>query len=93
MGRFSFNVLPFGISSGSEKFHSFDVLVHGKNQEEDDERVEALLKRLVEAGVSLNLDKCRFSIDKVKFLGHVISFRGIEADPDKLQPIADLPPP
>ena len=52
-----------------------------------------LLKRLVEAGVSLNLDKCKFSKDKVKFLGHVIGFCGIEADPDKLQPIADLPPP
>ena len=33
-----------------------DVLVHGKNQEEYDERLEALLKRLVEAGVTFNLD-------------------------------------
>lgn len=33
-----------------------DVLVHGKNQEEYDERLEAVLKRLVEAGVTFNLD-------------------------------------
>ena len=32
-----------------------DVLVHGKNQEEYDERLEAVLKRLVEAGVTFNL--------------------------------------
>ena len=33
-----------------------DVLVHGKNQEEYNERLEAVLKRLVEAGVTFNLD-------------------------------------
>ena len=33
-----------------------DVLVHGKNQEEYDERLEAVLKRLVEAGVTFNFD-------------------------------------
>ena len=33
-----------------------DVSVHGKNQEEYDERLEAVLKRLVEAGVTFNLD-------------------------------------
>ena len=33
-----------------------DVLVHGKNQEEYDERLEAVLKRLVEAGITFNLD-------------------------------------
>ena len=49
--------------------------------------------RLVEAGMTLNLEKCQFSIDRVKFLGYVISSSGIEADPEKLQAIADLPPP
>lgn len=108
-GRFCFNVLPFGISSGSEKFQKNmsqilqgldgveckidDVLVHGKDQTEHDQRLEAVLKRLVEAGVTLNLDKCQFITDRVKFLGHVISFSGIEADPEKLQAIVDLPPP
>ena len=70
-----------------------DVLVHGKDETEHDQRLEAVLKRLVEAGVTLNLDKCQFSTDRVKFLGHVISFSGSEADPEKLQAIADLPPP
>ena len=63
-----------------------DVLVRGKNQEKHDERLEAVLKPLVIAGVTLNLNKC-------KFLGHVVGSRGIEADPDKLQASPDLPPP
>ena len=51
------------------------------------------MKCLVEAGVTLNLDKCKFSTDKIKFLGHVISSRGIEVDPNKLHAVAALPPP
>ena len=48
-----------------------NVLVHGKNQEEHDERIRDVLKCLVEAGMTLNLDKCKFNKDKVKFLGHI----------------------
>lgn len=70
-----------------------DVLIRGKDQQQHDERLEAVLKRLLEAGVTLNLDKCVFSTKQVKFLGHVISSNGIEVDPDKVKAIADLPPP
>lgn len=108
-GRFCFNVLPFRITSGFEKFQKNmsqilqgwegvecnidDVLVHGKDQTKHDQRFEAVLVRLVEAGVTLNLDKCQFSTDRATFLGHAIRSSGIEADPEKLQAIADLPPP
>ena len=37
-----------------------DVLVHGQNQEEHDERLGAALGRLGEAGVTPNLEKCMF---------------------------------
>ena len=63
-GRFSFNVLPSGINSGSEKFqkntnqilqglegvecNTSDVLVHGRNREEHEERLETLIKCLVD---------------------------------------------
>ena len=78
-GRFCFNVLPFCISSGSEKFQKNmtqtleglegvecnidDVLVHGRDQEEHDERVAAVLRRLLEAGVTLNLKKCSVRLE------------------------------
>ena len=68
------------------------MLVHDKDQKQHDERLEAVLKRLLEAGVTLNLDKCVFSTKQVKFLGHVISSNGIEGDPDKVKAIAHLPP-
>ena len=70
-----------------------EVLVHDKDRIQHDQRLEAVLKRLVAAGLTVKLDKCRFSADRVKFLGHVINLSEIEANPEKLQAIADLPPP
>ena len=60
--------------------HIDDILIHGRNEEEHDARVRRLLKRLQEAGVTLN-DKCEFSKKKIKFLGHIVSEAGIEVDP------------
>ena len=96
-GLFCFNVLPFGISSGSEKFQNNmnqilqglegvecnidDVLVHGKDQEQHNSRLEAVLKRLEDAGVKLNLEKCQFTTHRVNFLGHIISSQSIEPFP------------
>ncbi|KXJ21745.1 Retrovirus-related Pol polyprotein from transposon 297 [Exaiptasia diaphana] len=108
-GSFMFNVLPYGISSGSEKFQKNmnmilegldgvecsidDVPIHGKTQGEHDTRLQTVLERVRDAGMTLNLSKCEFSKPEVKFLGHVISARGIEADPEKVKAIADLPSP
>ena len=38
-------------------------------------------------------DKCVFSQDIVKFLGHIVSQKGIEIDPEKLEAINNLPQP
>ena len=77
IGRFHFNKLPFGISSAPEQFQKRmsqildgldgvvcqmdDVLVHGKDQAEHDQRLTAVLKRIESAGATLNPDKCVFT--------------------------------
>ena len=61
-----------------------DVLVHGRMQEEHDERLRVVLLRLQEAGLTLNKEKCIFSSNQVKFLGQILT-EGITSDPDKLQ--------
>ena len=66
------------------------VLVYGKDQEEHDNRLEAVLKRIQSARVTLNLE---FSRDQLKFLGHIIDKDGVRADPANVQAILDLSPP
>ena len=108
-GRYAFNKLPFGISSATEHFHKRmskvlsgleglvchmdDVLVVGANLTEHDARLDAALKRIQEAGVTLNSEKCFFSRKEVKFLGHVINKDGIHADEEKTLAIREMQPP
>ena len=47
-----------------------DILVCGQDQEEHDKRLEGMLKRTESAGITLNPNKCEFSKDQLKFLGH-----------------------
>ena len=51
--------------------HMDDVLVHGMNQNLHDTRLEAILQKLKETGITLNAEKCEFSRNKVKFVGHI----------------------
>lgn len=107
-GRYCYRRLPFGISSAPEHFqlrlaqlvdgtpgalcHADDILVFGKDQTEHDNRLSELLKKLEEAGLTLN-EKCEFSVKEVKFLGHQVSAKGIEADPNKIKAILNMPEP
>ena len=70
-----------------------DILVIGKDQAEHNQRLEAVLRRIEEAGVTLNQQKCEFSKDKLTFLGHVIDTEGVRADPEKSKAIRNMSPP
>ena len=43
--------------------------------------------------MKLNPNKCAFGVSSRKFLGFMVSQRGIEANPDKIQAILDMEPP
>ena len=43
--------------------------------------------------MKLNLSKCAFKVSSGKFLGFMVSYRGIKANPDKIQAILDMKPP
>ena len=43
--------------------------------------------------MKLNLAKCAFGVSTEKFLGFIVNYRGIEANPDKIKAVLDMPPP
>lgn len=43
--------------------------------------------------MKLNLKKCVFEVPAGKYLGFMVSERGIEADPEKIIAIQEIPPP
>ena len=108
-GRFICKRLPFGISSAPEIFQREmqkilegvegivcqmdDILVHGSDQYQHDERLREVLRKLQIAGVTLNDSKCEFNKKRLTFLGHVIDEAGIHADPEKSRAILSFPTP
>ena len=108
-GRFCFNRMPFGIKSAPEHYQKKmsqildgsdghisimdDMLIHGKTQKEHDSRLRAVLKKLDDAGATLNAEKCEFSKQEVKFAGDVLNADGVKSDPEKTESIQDMETP
>ena len=47
-----------------------DILVYRKNLHEHDKRLDEVMTRLEEAGMTLNWSECIFSKNEATFLGH-----------------------
>ena len=54
--------------------------------------VEAFLV-LKEYNMKLNSAKCAFRVSARRFLGFIVNNRGIEANPDKIKAVLDMPSP
>jgi len=70
-----------------------DVIVCAKDNEELVQRCTQVFERLRTHNLKLKPSKCALGQDSVKFLGHVISARGIDVDPARIECIAKLRPP
>ena len=64
-----------------------DILIWSSSLDEHLERLDAVFKRLAEAGLKLKPSKCSFFKDKVGYLGYVISSNGVETDPSKIDAV------
>ena len=65
-----------------------------KSQREDDhlEDLKETFNTLRFYNMKLNPSKCAFGVTVGKFLGFMVSQRGIEANPDKIQAIVEMAP-
>lgn len=54
-----------------------DLVVHGKSIEEHDQSLHKVLQRLDEKNLTLNPMKCEYRMDKVVFMGLLLSKYGI----------------
>jgi hypothetical protein len=70
-----------------------DVLIYSENELEHQEHVLKVLARLREAGLQPDIKKCEFSVTRTKYLGFIVTTKGIEVDPEKVAVIKDWKPP
>jgi hypothetical protein len=64
-----------------------DILIYSKSDSDHEEHLRLVLKKLRDNQLYAKYSKCEFWIDKVSFLGHIISNGGITVDPAKVKGI------
>jgi hypothetical protein len=70
-----------------------DINVASKNKEDHLADLAETFANMRDARLRLNPEKCVFGVRQGKNLGYLVSHRGIEANPTKIQAIIDMPPP
>jgi len=64
-----------------------DILIYSNSIEEHDEHVKWVIERLLKAGLYLKPEKCEFHKETIKYLGLIISKKGISMDQDKVDTV------
>ncbi|GKV02599.1 hypothetical protein SLEP1_g15017 [Rubroshorea leprosula] len=82
-------MMPFGLKNAGATYQKMVTIVFraqiGRNLEV---YVDDIVNR-----IRLNLAKCIFGVESGKFLGFMVSQRGIEVNPEKIRAIAEMEPP
>ena len=108
-GRFRWLRLPFGLSVSAEIFGkkllealdglqnvvciADDVVIHGKNVEEHDKYLGKFIERCKFKGIVLNPEKLELRKNRISFMGHCITEKGLIADPSKVEAVEKMPAP
>ena len=79
-GRYVFNFLD-------------DLVLYSSSPEEQVTHVREVLSRLQRSGFTLNPDKVVLGASEIKYLGHLISARGVKILPERVTAIQDYPRP
>ena len=67
-----------------------DMLVKSAKKAQHLDNLQETFDMLRRYNMKLNLSKCTFGVSLGKFLGFMVSQRGIEANPDKIQAILSM---
>lgn len=70
-----------------------DILIFSLTFEDHLKHIHEVLKRIHEAGMTINLNKSKFAQTSVKFLGYELNSAGYRPDPEKVQAIINFTQP
>ena len=81
------------INEGKVAVFVDDVLVGTETEEEHDEIMEEILRRLEENDLYIKLEKCVWKVRKIGFLGVIIGPNRIEMEEEKIDGVLSWPQP
>ncbi|UYV60122.1 K02A2.6-like, partial [Cordylochernes scorpioides] len=108
-GCYRFCKIPFGLCSAPEAFQKAmnsilshlegvlcyidDVIVYAQSIEQLDQRLKKVFERFQQVGLKLNKSKCKFALNELEILGHIVSKDGIRPDPKKIESVLSFSKP
>ena len=70
-----------------------DICIGGKNESHLSMKVRSVLKRLADAGMTVNESKCVLKATEISFLGYVVSANGVKPDKKLVEKILNIKTP
>ena len=108
-GIFRYKRLSFGVNAAPEKYQHIitqsmaglqgvaniadDLIVHGRDTEEHDKNLHSVLQRLSEKQLTVNAEKCTFRMNRVVFMGLLLSKHGVGPTEEKVRAVAEASQP
>ena len=106
VGKYQFNRVPFGLAQAPAYFMKLinlvltgidftmgyldDIIIFSRTEEEHLEHLRIIFERLRQASLKLKMSKCDFFKKHIQYLGHLISDKGIQPLPEKLESIRKM---
>jgi hypothetical protein len=66
-----------------------DILVYSRSAEEHGQHLRIVLGKLRDHQLYAKFSKCEFWLQKVSFLGHILTVEGVAVDPEKVTAVAN----
>ena len=70
-----------------------DLILVSQDLDSHFAKLSLVLQKFADAGLKLNLPKCKFLRARIQFLGHVVDKDGIHTTPDKVKAVQNFPVP
>lgn len=108
-GLFEYTHMAFGLRNAAPTFQRHmntvlqgldfvfpfqdDVLIASDDQQQHLQHLRIVFERLREHGLTINSDKCEFGKTEIKYLGHLITQKGLAPLPEKVEAITQYQKP
>lgn len=100
-GKYEFNRVPFGLMNAPKVFNSMmreifsdipdvqvfvdDIIIASTDEKSHLNTLQHVFNKLLEMNINLNIDKCKFFVKEVFYLGFIITEKGICVNKNKVK--------